>query len=353
MKKVTRILGLACMAGLLAFNTSCKKEDNAGMMTVTVSTPEMTVDGADRAYINTDFQFMWEQSDQIYVYNLDANSANSVVQMFHNISGGPRPKAIFKGPSVGRVKGSAGYRFFYPVDMCSGDIAELQTEGNRQTFVVPETQEYGQYYLAGDPEHPYMIVDPMSMPMACAPDKLTSNATMKHMFGLAKFGFRAPAEANKVVTAVEVTDNVFNLNGTVSLNVAAVDTDELNSLFAEYIAGDANYAQHYADYVVDEMGWLPEGDGNKTITLNCVNAGVNGVHLTSASNSEWFYILLRPLALSQGFTVKVYFEDGSVFNINEFWSAANLANTMKPAFQRTFEYPYVITGNNTVGAVWE
>ena len=353
MKKVTRLFGLACMVGVLAFGTSCKKKNETAMMDVTVSTPGFVVEDGDRAYITPNYQFMWEEGDQIYVYNLDATPTNSVVRTFSNISGGPKPKAIFRGPSVGRTKGSFGYRFFYPTSMCTGDEVELQEEGNHQTFMVPATQEYGFYFAAGDPDHPKMIVDPASMPMACQPATITSNVTMRQMFGLAKFGFQMDEnQPEKTVSYIEVIDNAFNLNGSVSLNVAAVDDDILTDLFNEYAAGDPNFAADYTDYVIGDMEWTPNNDGDNIITLNCENANVPGVTLNE-TNSEWFYVLLRPLALSHGFQVKVHFTDGTTLFVNEFWNEPNLAYTMKPAVMRTFTYNYPIHEGEMVGAIWE
>ena len=118
MKKVARILGLACMVGMIAFTSCKKKEQNA--MTISVSTPELTVDEEDRAYIKPNYTFMWEQDDVIKVYNLDATPANSLSRIFHNVSGAG-PRANFQGPNVGTAR-SEGYRFFYPVIDLDGVI---------------------------------------------------------------------------------------------------------------------------------------------------------------------------------------------------------------------------------------
>jgi hypothetical protein len=349
MKKVARILGLACMVGMIVF-TSCKKKDEK-VMTITVSTPEMTVDDADRAYIQPNYQFMWEQGDVIKVYNLDANPENSLSRIFHNISGGPRPRANFQGPSVGAAL-SEGYRFFYPEVMAVGDD-DLLTTNNHELFEVAAEQNYGFYETPG---HPKMIVDPASMPMAVQPAKLTSATNMKHMFGVARIGFLVDEGVDKTVNKVEIYDNAFNLNGHVEVYLPAVNMTTLQALLDEYKAGDANFAADYADYVLDDLEWTPYNDGDNSMTLYCSYPGAEGVTLND-SNSEWFFFMLRPLALSHGFTAKVYFTDGTTLNINEYWNHMMIDKTMEPGKIKTFTYDWPITEDNwnaeQMGATWE
>jgi hypothetical protein len=82
MKKVVRILGLACMAGLLVF-TACKKKENTSSVNVTI--PQMKVVNVDgeRAYLNEDWEFTWNQNDEICVYNLSDQFDESTMQIFH------------------------------------------------------------------------------------------------------------------------------------------------------------------------------------------------------------------------------------------------------------------------------
>lgn len=348
MKKVTRILGLACIVGMIAFTSCKKKEQNA--MTISVSTPELTVDEEDRAYIKPNYSFMWEQDDVIKVYNLDANPANSLSRIFHNVSGAG-PRANFQGPTVGAAR-SEGYRFFYPEVMAVGDDDLLKTN-NHELFEVAAEQNYG-FYEVGD--HHKMIVDPSCMPMAVKPVKLTSSTNMKHMFGVARLGFLVDEGVDKTVNKVEIYDNAFDLNGHVEVYLPAVNMTTLQTLLDEYKAGDANFAADYADYVLGDLEWTPYNDGDNSMTLNCAYPGAEGVTLNE-SNSEWFYFLLRPLALSHGFTAKVYFTDGSTLNINEYWNHMMINKAMEPGVIKTFTYNWPITEENwddqQMGATWE
>ena len=351
MKKVARILGLACMVGMIVF-TSCKKKDEKAM-TISVSTPEFTVVDDDRAYIKPNYSFMWEQDDVIKVYNLDATPANSLSRIFHNVSGAG-PRANFQGPTVGAAR-SEGYRFFYPEVMAMGDDDLLKTN-NHELFEVAPTQNYGIYETEGTNPHHRMIVDPACMPMAVRPAKLTSSTNMKHIFGVARIGLTADEGVNKTVNKVEIYDNAFDLNGRVELYLPAVNMTTLQSLLDEYKAGDANFAADYADYVLGDLEWTPYNDGDNKMTLLCTYPGAEGVTLTDA-DASWFYFMLRPLALSHGFTVKVYFTDNSVLNINQYWNRIMLDKAMEPGKIKTFTYNWAITEDDwdpaEKGATWE
>jgi hypothetical protein len=352
MKKVARILGLACMVGMIAFTSCSKNEQNA--MTISVSTPELTVDEEDRAYIKPNYTFMWEQDDVIKVYNLDATPANSLSRIFHNVSGAG-PRANFQGPNVGTAR-SEGYRFFYPEVMAVGDDDLLKTN-NHEHFVVSNTQQYGIYETPGPNGHKKMVVDPDCMPMAVKPLKLTSSTNMKHMFGVARLGFTVDENVEKTVCKVEIFDNIFDLNGDVELCLPAVNTTTLQTLLDYYKAGnEEEFNALYSSYVMDAMEWSPYNNGDNSMTLLCDYPGAEGVTLND-SNAEWFHFMLRPLALSHGFTAKVYFTDHTMLNINQYWNHEMLHKAMEPGIIKTFTYNWPINEADwdaqEKGAAWE
>lgn len=338
MKKVTRVLGLMSMAGLLVFATSCNKNKETNS-SVNVTMPSMnvaTIDG-ERAYINEDGEFRWNNQDYIMVYNLadPANADESVVSVFHNTTG-TGPTANFAGSDVG-AKLPCGYFYFYPTGMVSGDPAELMDE-NRQTFTVSATQNFQAWE---NPENDYEIslVDASQMPMAINTEDLHADATLKHIFGIAQICLKGKNNDLRTVDHIVITDNEFNLWGTASMKLHAVNTDELQALVDEYKAGDANYATHFAQYVIGELGYESNGQG-KSITLDCMTNGT-GVTLLPAPYEAQFNFMLRPLTLSKGFTVDVYFTDREPLHIDR-WSQPNLAYSIVPGVINSWHYPTVI-----------
>ena len=189
MKKVTRIIGAVCMVGLLVFvSTSCKKNQENGEMTINVSIPGVETEG-DRAYINEYGLFMWHENAQVRVYNLDTedNSVNSKTAVYTKIGNVSTQIARFRGPSVG-LKKAEGYRVIYPVNMIKGSSDEVEQtlcNENRQTFDVSDRQYFHSYEIPGI--HHYSMVDPEAMLMAMKLNKLTDEANLHHMFGVATF----------------------------------------------------------------------------------------------------------------------------------------------------------------------
>lgn len=311
MKKVMRIMGLVCMAGLLAFTTSCKKKENTTSLNLTVPTMSVVSVDGERAYIDGDLHFQWNEEDYIYVYNLSDVNGESVVNVFEN-STGAGPTATFHGSEMGAPK-FYGYRYFYPTTMVSGDPDELDNN-NRQTFTVDHMQQFEGYEIPG--VHPASAVDVDQMAMAINTDDLHAYAQLKHIFGIADIRLKTASGKDTKVQKITITDNVYNLWGTASLKLHAVDMDQLNTLMAAYKAQDPSFAAMYANYVVSEdgLGWLPGNNaGNTSIEMDCTVGDPAGVALPAGFQQyQDFMFLLRPLALSQGFTVDVEYTTGGV-----------------------------------------
>ena len=341
MKKVIRTVGLASMATLLVFASSCKKDEGNGDVTLKANIPQMelvNVDG-ERAYIDEDYLFNWNEHDQIRVYNLSADATKSSSAVFNNVSG-EGYTAYFAGPSVGRKK-ELGYFIAYPASRTAGEPDELEIE-NRETFTLAETQSFACYVSAA---HPFSMIDGTSMLMALKTDNLNQDLTLHHVCGMSRIGLHARNGQDVYVKRVAVTDNTFNLTGTAQVKVPAVNTDQLRNLIDEFIAGDdAAYANRFQEYVINTLGYNAHPTG-KTITMECLVDGAP-VRLETGTNNTYFNFMLRPIAFGNGFTVEVTLCDAAGNNEQTLtidrWAQPNRAYAAKPGVIKTFNYPYVI-----------
>ena len=341
MKKVTRILGMACLAGMLVFTASCKKDQENTSMNVTI--PQMTaghIEG-ERAYLNEDWEFRWNQNDEICVYNLSDEYDESTMQIFRNISG-EGPTAYFAGPDVGAPK-TYGYYYFYPTTMISGDLDELANE-NRQTVTVDQIQNWETYWTDN---HEGSMVDASQMPMAIQSPRLDQNATLMHMFGMGVISLKAKRNTVAEVSTITITDNAFALWGTASLRMHDVDPEYLTQKLDEYADGDLSYEELY-DLMQEQIGWLAgANEGHNSIILNCMHLEDNemvGQVVATTPNYTDFAFMLRPLALSAGFTVDVEFANGLEPLHIASWIAPNLDYAIRPAVYNTWKYSTAIEG---------
>lgn len=319
MKKVTRIFCAICMMGLLTFvSTSCKKDQENAEMTISVSMPTLENVG-ERAYINVYGTFFWHENDFIRVFNLadEANAADSKTSVFSKIGNETVETARFRGPSVGAKK-AEGFRIFYPIEMIQGETEEIEANlhnENRVEFTVSDHQVFNSYATEN---HHYSMVDPVAMPMAERMEKLTANATMHHMFGVAAFNINAGEIADLVVDSVKYEDNGFNITGKVSVKLHKVAVDDsqgtehnLNTVWEAYNGMTPEFLPVLAEEL-DYLGWdVVEGTTGTSITMDCcVNEDENGepcgIVLGTAPMGTNFNFMLRPLAVSQGFTLTVY-----------------------------------------------
>ena len=330
MQKVTRIIGAICMMGLLTFvSTSCKKEKENGEMTINVTVSEWEEDG-ERAYIDEAKRFWWHENDYIRVYNLAEDASESATSVFTKIGGESTQTARFRGPSVGAKK-DVGYRVFYPIDMVKGttDYINLTLANeNRQTFVLSDEQQFHYYKLVdetGKIIHHTSMVDPVAMPLAVAPDKLTDNVTLKQMFGVASFNINALAGSDLVLTKAVLTDKKHNLSGEITVRLDMVDDTDLQDACDAFFATYHGYTDDFISGVLLplEAGifWDPDTlTTSKTITLNCVyehqNGDVCGETVVSSGYTKLNF-LVRPLALCEGFTLELYFANHDVITLDE------------------------------------
>lgn len=295
MKKLTKVIGMMCMAALVAFTaSSCKKTEDEGSEFQIRLAQLQGFQTAERAYIDvmSQSELRWNDGDQIMVYNLDADYTKSIARVFTAQAGAEgQTVAYFRGRSVGAKK-SIGYFYFYPASKASGSLQE----DNRETFTVAATQTYNPDFLA----------DPTALVMACTVDAVNANFNMEHIFGMLHVGVRSDNAETHHVTSIVIEDKTFHLSGTMSLKLPEVNSATLSGLIDEI--GGANYETDLAAYL-QQLGYESNGDGY-TMTLNCCTPeNPEGIEVNNNGNTH-FLISLRPGALYKGYRVTVNYDNG-------------------------------------------
>jgi hypothetical protein len=313
MRKVTRIIGLMCMAAVLAVgSTSCKKDNNVNA-SFTFAWP--AIEGfstGERAYIDpTDAcQVKWWEGDQMMVYNLDAtNPSNSVAEVFTAVSGCQGTYVTpFTGPSLGGKK-SGGFFAFYPAD--KADLS-LLAQNNRGKFAVGATQTIDRGIQYGPGFENRFFMDPRSVVSAnTADDFMTQGAdlTLKHIFGFANLRVKSNS-GDKLVRSLTIHDKKLHLTGPIEINILDITNDRLSALQTlgqQYADGQINFESYWASLqsTLSEMGYTSNGQGFD-VTLTCAD---NDPSITIDDSKKYFIIPLRPGALVGGFDVVVTYDD--------------------------------------------
>lgn len=341
MKKTIRTFSMCGMAVLLVFTASCKKEQENGNVSFQAAMPQMGVINADgeRAYIDSDFAFHWNTNDAVKVYNLSSNPANSSFTVFETQCDEGAEWAYFNGPSLG-PKQDLDYRVMYPAARAVGTVntPEEFFNGNRETFELKDTQMYTTY---NEDTTLFSIVDGTAMLMAAETKNLRKSVIFRHVCGAASFVFHCHEQADVYVKQIAITDNAYNLTGTVGINLDRVNVDRLQylvELFKTY--QDDKFAVVFQNYVMDTLGYVSAPTG-KTITMNCMPNGTPK-KISGASGGTKFTFMLRPLALSQGFTLTLTICDADGNNERDVfidaWNRVSREYTVKPGEIRSYDY---------------
>ena len=297
MKKTVKMIGMACLVGAFAFaGSSCKKNNNNNT-SINVNMPRVevsSVDG-DRAYIDYfDGNIMkWSEDDQVMFYNLNSDYTKSVRNIYTIYDGVGTTGGYFNGGNMGAAQ-NVGYYAFYPASMV---VNHNIGSGNSQTFEVPASQNYN-----------VNSMDPTSLVMAVKGFAPTEDFNLKHIFGFVNLRLKGTKCVDKII----ITDNAFNLNGNITLDIPSITSTTAGTLeticdgLADY---NVDYEMVWAQFnqMLTDMNYTSE-PGDKTMTLDC--SGVYGVDLYP-DNYTNFIFTLRPGALHQGFRVKVEYTDGS------------------------------------------
>lgn len=320
MKKLSRIIGMMCLAVLAVGFTSCNKEkvEKDSSFTFEMSEADGFVADDSKAYIDiaASSVIKWWAGDKIMMYSVDAANTTPVTACYTMESGAGTNRAVFSGDEL--TKGSYGYFAFYPYEK-----AVSVSEGNFGTFNVSATQTYNsELDFAGTSMAGKAFMDPQGVVGACPSDILNGQAvcSFKQIFGYANVRLKdaSGATAGKKVSSVTITDNYRHLTGNMTINLVELTTPRLNSLKTlgtNYSNGSItieSYTPQLND-LLHQMGYSTQPEGY-SVTLNCAAANA-----TLNNANKYFIIPLRPGALLKDFVVTVNFSDGSHqdFNFND------------------------------------
>jgi hypothetical protein len=320
MKKLSRIIGMMCLAVLAVGFTSCNKDkvEKDSSFTFEMSEAEGFVADDSKAYvdISAGSVIKWWPGDKIMVYSVDATNTTPVTACYTMDSGEGTNRATFSGEEL--TKGSIGYFAFYPYEK-----AVSVSEGNFGTFNVSAMQTYNsELDFAGTSMAGKAFMDPQGVVGACPSDIINGHTvcSFKQIFGYANVRLKdaSGATAGKKVTMVKIIDNNGSLTGNMTINIAELTTprlEALKSLGNRYCSGSVNIDNYALELngLLQEMGYSTESDGN-SVVLDCTAANVS---LNNAN--KYFIIPVRPGALLKDFVVTVFFDDDTTedFHFND------------------------------------
>lgn len=301
MKKVIKCLGMMALVAV-AF-TSCKKEETKSSITV-ASQDLVTVD-EDRTYLHDSGKTYFEIGDRVMVFNIsETTPTQSNCGVYECIGEGSLVQFVNSGyGDAAQDALDGGYYAFYPfIEPFENIISELPDGENKSKFRVQPEQTYrpdkvslGDLYMAGHSN-------------AATLDAAVATFQMRNIMGVLRL---LPYEnAQRTVTQIKVVDNHFHLSGWVELIIPEVNGDELQALFYSY--SQTQEWMNAANAIKNRMGYNVT-DAGMSITLN-VPDGVK-LGATKASTPA-FNIVLRPLALSQGFHIIFTFDDGTTKDVD-------------------------------------
>ena len=316
MKNIIRCI---CMMAIVALSvTSCKKEDQKTTKPTTAIftiTAQDLVDGnvnENRAYFDpTSLKIMFDQGDMVMIFNIDEEvPTNSQCAQYAAVQDGNC--VTLQNCGFGEVAENVrnAYYAFYPSG--PGHIqCEFYQGENKARFYVSPTQKYR-------PDR----VPLEAMYMAAKVDNVEHLSQFQTMNSETAFHFRNicgvydmmlfDPNGPTVVKEIKITDNSFNLSGWVEVILPEVDPVEMQSLFNNYDPNDPSYMQSLSQYI-DRVGFNVTEQGN-TLTLTMPEEGVQ-IGTTQATCTH-FYMVLRPLALTNGYTIDIKFADGSIKTID-------------------------------------
>ena len=315
MKKTYRMFGTLCMMGVMAFfASSCNKNNEETAVSIGLPAFE-EVSGDDlgeKLYVdfNDGNAYKWNAGDEVMIYNLDANDGNNTVSAIYTTGASAEGQtlAVFNGDDLGAKKDH--YFVFFPVNKI--DQNRPLGQNNYQYFLVPESQEYT--LVNGNPNVP--TVDRKGLAAACEINTITSRFTLHHIFGIC----RLKLKGDKTVTKIELIDPHHGLAGEVGMKLHEVNmakfqdlmdkytlaTDQQSGMNPAFISAWNTYRQELGYTSQAGVGCTINPDGH-TITLDIPSPGVT-LNTTTVTP---FYIVVRPGAFIDGFTIKVYYEGGS------------------------------------------
>ena len=340
MKKVLKCMGMMALVAL-AF-TACKK-NNDTKRSFYASGESLRIENLseDRAYVDTDSKFHFQQGDVCMVFNIDETTpTKSHAALYGAVEDGVT-NVHFLNIDYGEVAEDMldGYYAFYPGGPGRTVTYLYQGENKCKFYVAPE-QEYREGMVPSNALYAAAKASDGSHLMG------DTYFLFKPINGVLQLKLK---DGNKrTITKVEIVDDGFNLRGLVELIIPEVDPAEMQALFDQYDLSNPAYVNRLNEYkarvgynVTDEIIHNPVDNtdthyvkGNR-MTLNIPG----GVQLADNYNdTPALNIVLRPLALSQGFHIIVTFDDNTTAD----WNLSNYTDLMiKPGTV------HVVPGNMT------
>lgn len=304
---MNRIAKSICMIAVIALAfTACKKNDtDTKTLQFKGSTEAMMVvdeEFGEKVYMDGNNRIQFEAGDYVSIFNVEnADGTGSQCALFEVVT--PDNWQNVSGPINGSHTTGAYYAY-YPGGDSYVNTTQL-TNGNRVKFTLWPTQQDRR-----DGDNKPMI--PYQSLYAAAVDSIhnLNDAwfNFKNICGILSLKLYSPS--GKTVTSIAVTDNRYNLVGDVTLKINEVSPTYMTTLFRNYNENNADYMTELNAYL-NRIGYkVTSGQAiiGNTVTLNCGNGITLG---TTKAKATEFYIVLRPLALLKGCTVKVFFSNGT------------------------------------------
>jgi hypothetical protein len=204
MRKVSTIIGAVCLTVLMAVSVSCKKNDTKTVSSFDCTLPPVEGVSAleeEKAYIDLmTNQLKWYDGDQVMVYSLDEDIANSTTAIY-DVQANATGQTVGHFTGTPLAEGSVGYFVFYPAAKASQTIAA----NNRASFTVGETQTHTTDLYKGTSYSGRIFQDHGSVVAASTCDA-EANGIMKHIFGYVTIKLKDSANSGKKVESVTITD---------------------------------------------------------------------------------------------------------------------------------------------------
>lgn len=306
-----RVIRCFCMIALVALAfTSCKKQEQKSALTIkTQELVEENVDENRAYYAPGNLKVMFEEGDVVMIFNIDNEvPTHSHCAQYAAVQEGNYVR--FENCGTGEVAEDIldAYYAFYP-----GGANNIHTEmaggENKCQFYVAPTQEYradrvplGAMYMAAKVDNVEHLAQTET------PETAFFFRNICGVYDMMMFDPNGPT----VVKEIKITDNSFDLSGWIELIIPEVDPVEMQSLFNNYDPNNTAYMQSLAQYL-NRVGYNVTEKGN-TLTLTMPEEGVQ-IGTTQATCTH-FYMVLRPLALTHGYTIDITFADGSTKTID-------------------------------------
>ena len=303
MKKVIRCI---CMVAIVALAfTSCKKnEEKSSVMIKTQDLVEENLD-ENRAYMTpVNLKIYFEEGDVAMIFNIDEEvPTHSHCAQYEAIQEGNFVR--FQNMGTGEVAEDIldAYYAFYP-----GGREHIQTElaqgENKSKFLVAPTQEYRPDRVPLDAMYMAAKVDEVEhLSETEEPENAFFFRNICGIYDMLLFDPEGPT-----VKEITITDHALHLSGWVELILPEVDPIEMTSLFNNYDPSNPTYLNRLNEYK-NRVGYNVT-DAGYSITLTMPEEGVQIG--TTQGDATRFYMVLRPLACFNDYTITVTLADGTV-----------------------------------------